>query len=256
MINHVTAEVVMVGVFLVIAVLRFLSSLFASRGTLDEVEWEMIEENYKPPLGPPQEGNPIVFLSLSINGEKLGRIEIELKSNIVPRTAENFLQLCTHEQGNGYRKSKIHLITSFMVQGGDVTKGNGYGGEAAGGGSFADENYHLSHVGAGIVAMAKPLRSARDRRAMNEPGNGSLFYFCMQKSQWLDKKNVVVGQVTKGFACLRAMQEATPSRGAVPSSTSIIIEDCGLVPAKRKAAVRKEQLGRVGSAVAEGRTAR
>jgi cyclophilin family peptidyl-prolyl cis-trans isomerase len=254
--HWVTAEAIMAAVFLAILVLRCCASAFASRGTLDEVEWEMIEDNYRPPLGPPQEDNPIVFLAISIDGKKVGRIDIELKSNIVPRTAENFLQLCTHEQGNGYRKSKFHLVTNFMVQGGDITKGNGYGGEAAGGGSFDDENHHLSHVGAGIVAMAKPLRRTRDIRNIREMGNGSQFYVCMDKSSWLDGKNVVVGQVVKGFACLRAMQEAAPSKGAVPASTSIVIEDCGLVPAKLKAIARKEQFGRVGGAVAEGQKTR
>ena len=43
----------------------------------------------------------------------------------MPKTAKNFLELCTHKNGYGYKGSKFHrIIPQFMLQGGDFTRGN------------------------------------------------------------------------------------------------------------------------------------
>jgi hypothetical protein len=41
--------------------------------------------------------NPIVFFDLAIGGKEIGRVKMELFANVVPKTAENFRQLCTGE---------------------------------------------------------------------------------------------------------------------------------------------------------------
>jgi len=41
--------------------------------------------------------NPVVFFDLSIGGKEIGRVKMELFANVVPKTAENFRQLCTGE---------------------------------------------------------------------------------------------------------------------------------------------------------------
>mmetsp|Transcript_24387 Transcript_24387/g.55508 ORF Transcript_24387/g.55508 Transcript_24387/m.55508 type:complete len:147 (+) Transcript_24387:43-483(+) len=42
-------------------------------------------------------GNPVVFMDISIGGHNAGRIKMELFTNTVPKTAENFRQFCTGE---------------------------------------------------------------------------------------------------------------------------------------------------------------
>ena len=59
---------------------------------------------------------------------KLGRITMELKNDVTPKTAENFRQLCLAEPGAGYASSRFHrVIPDFMCQGGDFTNDNGTG---------------------------------------------------------------------------------------------------------------------------------
>ena len=93
-----------------------------------------------------KETNPKVFFSVKIGDSATPqRIEFELFQDLVPKTVENFRCLCTGEKGVGgsgkkltYKGSGFHrVIPSFMLQGGDFTRGNGTGGESIYGNKFA-----------------------------------------------------------------------------------------------------------------------
>ena len=70
--------------------------------------------------------NPVVFFDVSIGGQGVGRIKMELFADVVPKTAENFRQFCTGEYRKdgvpvGYKAATFHrIIKDFMVQGKDV----------------------------------------------------------------------------------------------------------------------------------------
>jgi peptidyl-prolyl isomerase H (cyclophilin H) len=109
---------------------------------------------------PPLETNPIVFFDITMGGQKLGRVRLELFEDICPRTTENFRQFCTGEAKHrslpiGYKNCAFHrVIQGFVIQGGDFVKHDGTGCLSIYGDSFADENFRLKHSAPGLLSMA------------------------------------------------------------------------------------------------------
>ena len=175
-------------------------------------------------------GHAVVFFDVALgdgqNAADIGRIKLELFTDTCPKTCENFRQLCTGEhvrnhQPTGYKNCTFHrVIKDFMIQGGDVAKGDGTGKLSIYGDSgFPDENFQLQHDQPGMLSMANSGPNT----------NGSQFFITLAKTPWLDGKHVVFGKVLDADS-MRVVRkcEAVPVSGtANRPRLPLRIVECG-----------------------------
>ena len=206
----------------------------------DEVDWP--------------EQLPQVYLDIAVVGQDkpIGRIHLQLHSELCPRTTENFRTLITGELGFGYKNTKFHrVIPEFMAQGGDFEKNNGTGGfsifgcinevDSSSEGKtkeiddkklfpwtarsgidcektpFEDENFIISHSAPYLLSMANKGPNT----------NGAQFFITTGKQgcTHLDGKHCVFGRVLHGKKVVRTIAKQGTSSGK--PRVGFYVHDCG-----------------------------
>lgn len=174
---------------------------------------------------------PRAWFDMEIGGRPAGRIEFELFSEIVPRTAENFRCLATGECGGGlhYESSRFHrVIRNFMIQGGDFNRGDGTGGESIYGTQFDDESFALKHDAAYMLSMAN--------RGSNT--NGSQFFVTLRPTPHLDGRHVVFGRAISGHQVIDTIAKVAVDRSDRPL-VEVVIAACGADPLPKQQRVQE-----------------
>lgn len=174
--------------------------------------------------------NPKVYFDITIDSMEVGRITMELRPDIAPKTTENFRALCTGEKTDAqgkvltYKGNRFHrVVPDFLCMAGDInsdsgeSKNNGFGtgGTSIYGAKFSDENFDLKHTGAGTLSMSNQGPNT----------NGSQFIISFARLSWLDGKNVVFGKVVDGMDIVKAIDKIGLQSGKV--SKEVVIRDCG-----------------------------
>ncbi|WVQ67819.1 uncharacterized protein L199_006024 [Kwoniella botswanensis] len=172
---------------------------------------------------------------------------IDLFTKECPITTKNFRHLLLGDKGLSkisskplhYKNVRIHrLIKDFIIQGGDITRNDGSGGESIYGLKFNDEKPGLKKTFQyGTVAMAS---------GSSKNSNSSQFFICLipniqdgdskeekerKKKQFgkLDGKYVVFGQVSEESLDLLKKLNALKVNGGGDELEGCWIDDCGIV---------------------------
>jgi cyclophilin family peptidyl-prolyl cis-trans isomerase len=159
------------------------------------------------------------------------RLVFRLFTDLCPITCENFLALCKGPSSPGqlgscgkplhYKNTPVHRVQSgFVMQAGDISMGNGSGGESIyNGKKFKDEKpgLLLKHDRRGVLSMGNSGKNA----------NSSQFFVTLCGAPQADGKHVVFGELVSGFDALAAIETAAATADGTPKCPVDIV-DCGL----------------------------
>jgi peptidylprolyl isomerase len=164
------------------------------------------------------------FFEVKIDGKPAGKIVMGLYGKTTPKTVDNFMEICIGAKSDknpkalSYKNSPFHrVIPQFMLQGGDITQGNGMGGESIYGRTFPDENFKLKHDRPGLLSMANAGPNT----------NGSQFFITTVTTPWLDGRHVVFGHVVEGMDLVKKI-EALGTESGKPTK-EVVIANAGEV---------------------------
>lgn len=170
-----------------------------------------------------EDTNTQPFFEITIGDEYVGRIVFQLFDDEAPKTCKNFRYLCSlgliNKDKPAYQDSIIHrVIKDFMIQGGDITKGDGTGGYSIYGEQFDDEPFNLTHNQPGMLSMANSGPNT----------NNSQFFVTIKETPWLDNKHVVFGIIISGFDIIKRIESIDVNDNDKPLQ-NVIITKCGLI---------------------------
>ena len=183
---------------------------------------------------PSTDENPYAFLDVTYfqendDGsleEKTGQIVLRVYADACPRTARNFLALCSGERGLSrnsykplhYKNTKVHRIVSdFMIQAGDVTLNDGTSGESIFGRFFDDEHFKIKHDKPGILSMANKGPNT----------NASQFFITVDEASHCDGKCVAFGTVVAGMDIVHTIAQLPTKPDSQIPLHDVTIVDCG-----------------------------
>jgi len=165
----------------------------------------LAQEGYKENLV--KSKHDFVYMEIVANDKSLGRMVIELHSDLLPKTCTNFMKLCIGDEEERtkhepplaltYQNSVFHrVVPNGWIQAGDIVQGRGDNGWSVYGGTFEDENYAIPHSRRGIVGMAN----------RGPHTNASQFYITLQPAPWMDCQYVAFGEVIEGVDVLDKLE--------------------------------------------------
>ncbi|KAK7803424.1 hypothetical protein U0070_023734 [Myodes glareolus] len=190
--------------------------------------------------------NPVVFFDVSIGGQEVGRMKIELFADVVPKTAENFsLHACTPCH---LSDQLVDLVAPLLVLSSPEIR------DASSSDGLMTESYTLSFLLGNSALESSGLlfgyrkdgvpigykgstfhRVIKDFmiqggdfvNANSGPStNGCQFFITCSKCDWLDGKHVVFGKIIDGLLVMRKIENVPTGPNNKPK-LPVVISQCG-----------------------------
>lgn len=163
------------------------------------------------------------YLDVTVDGQKAGRLVVELLDDLLPETCENFRLLCGSDAPSG----ASYVGCNFARR---VVKGVGLLGGAladfpSGSRSafaekpfFADEGFFVPHAEPGLLTMANS----------GVHGNGSQFYVTTAAAPHLNGRCVAFGRLTEGLEVVQHLHDSLYTQRGVPVE-KVVVAGCGVL---------------------------
>jgi peptidyl-prolyl cis-trans isomerase B (cyclophilin B) len=150
----------------------------------------------------------ICWFDIKVGTKEAKRVEISLFGTIVPKTVENFKNLCSAPYPMGYAGSDVfRIISNYSIQAGNIgAQENTLGsqlskyGRSSSGTPLDPENYRILHSynSSGVVSMMKDITK-------NSRQDSRFFVTLYPSAEWADGKYVAFGIVSKGMECIQEL---------------------------------------------------
>lgn len=164
--------------------------------------------------------NKKCFFELAVLNEddepiKTLRVEIQLFSDRLPKTCQNFAQLCEgtmdkYDEKMCYTNSVLHYIQpGWVLVGGDFVNNNGSGGKSIFGREFEDESFDSDYSKPGLLCMLNHGPNT----------NNSQFFITLKPAEWINNLYVAFGRVTSDLEVLKKLADEVGSNSGMPKKT-------------------------------------
>jgi peptidyl-prolyl cis-trans isomerase B (cyclophilin B) len=159
-----------------------------------------------------------IYLDVSHGRKPLGRITLGLFGDEAPKTVENFRHICLNGiDGLSYNGTRFHrVIYKFMIQGGDILKGDGAGSLSIFGKHFEDENLTINLTAPGFLGMANH----------GPDSNGCQFFITTVPAPWLNGKHTIFGKAVNGQEWAHVIERVKTTTDDEPAE-AVVITACG-----------------------------
>lgn len=156
--------------------------------------------SYIDPVTDPPKITKRIYLDVEFgsNDDEKGRLVIGLFGDLMPKTVQNFEQLCA---SNAYGGTNFYrVISGFSIQGGAVGDKTGKTGQSSfeGGKPFEPDNFNLKHTKTGLVSMVRGLSGSVDSR---------FFVTIQADAGWADDRYAAFGIVEEGMDLVKSIEK-------------------------------------------------
>ena len=188
---------------------------------LSLIKPEPVFASYIDPTVDPPTITKRVYFDVQIGEASPERITMSLYGDLMPKTVENFVQLCDN---NGYAGTTFYRVLSdYNIQGGAIGDPTGKTGKssATDGSPIEPDNFDLKHTKAGLVSMVRSTPAG---------GIDSRFFIqLLDDGGWADDRYAAFGTVDGDLKVVRKIEKVNVKRPSNAPAIDVKIIGSGIL---------------------------